>query len=131
MPYIAKQRVHNPYGKWGLNYQIDDNNSLGLFYSTYKNTSPYNKILSDYEVKEDGKTMGCVNYDDDESQSVYGPLHEADLYYDGKVGKMNINFNATAFWEKTKTIQDAMEMSDELGSRQVNSLNISLFRMVR
>lgn len=33
---------------------------------------------SDYEVKEDGKHVGKVKYDDDESRTILGPVHEAD-----------------------------------------------------
>lgn len=41
MPYSGTLRSHNPYGKWGMNYQIDDNNSFGVFYSVYNNTYEY------------------------------------------------------------------------------------------
>ncbi len=33
---------------------------------------------SDYEVKEDGKHVGKVKYDDDESRTILGPVHEVD-----------------------------------------------------
>lgn len=82
MPYSGTLRSHNPYGKWGMNYQIDDNNSFGVFYSVYNNTYEYFNLQSDYEVKEDGKHVGKVKYDDDESSTIQGPVHEADAYYE-------------------------------------------------
>ena len=33
---------------------------------------------SDCEVKEDGKHVGKVKYDDDESRTILGPVHEVD-----------------------------------------------------
>ena len=33
---------------------------------------------SDYEVKEDGKHVDKVKYDDDESRTILGPVHETD-----------------------------------------------------
>ena len=130
MPYSGTLRSHNPYGKWGMNYQIDDNNSLGVFYSVYNNTYEYFNLQSDYEVKEDGKHAGKVKYDDDESSTIQGPIHEADAYYEGKLGKMSVNLNATALWSSDKTFQDAVEMSEELGSRDVNSITKNKRRML-
>lgn len=92
-----------------MNYQIDDNNSFGVFYSVYNNTYEYFNLQSDYEVKEDGKHAGKVKYDDDESSTIQGPVHEADAYYEGKLGKMSVNLNATALWSSDKTYQDAVE----------------------
>ena len=130
MPYSGTLRSHNPYGKWGMNYQIDDNNSLGIFYSVYNNTYEYFNLQSDYEVKEDGKHVGKVKYDDDESSTIQGPVHEADAYYEGKLGKMSVNLNATALWSSDKTYQDAVEMSEDLGSRDVNSITRNKRRML-
>ena len=130
MPYSGTLRSHNPYGKWGMNYQIDDNNSFGVFYSVYNNTYEYFNLQSDYEVKEDGKHAGKVKYDDDESSTIQGPVHEADAYYEGKLGKMSVNLNATALWSSDKTYQDAVEMSEELGSRDVNSITRNKRRML-
>jgi len=130
MPYSGTLRSHNPYGKWGMNYQIDDDNSLGIFYSVYNNTYEYFNLQSDYEVKEDGKHAGKVKYDDDESSTIQGPVHEADAYYEGKLGKMSVNLNATALWSSDKTFQDAVEMSEELGSRDVNSITRNKRRML-
>lgn len=130
MPYSGTLRSHNPYGKWGMNYQIDDNNSFGVFYSVYNNTYEYFNLQSDYEVKEDGKHVGKVKYDDDESSTIQGPVHEADAYYEGKLGKMSVNLNATALWSSDKTYQDAVEMSEELGSRDVNSITRNKRRML-
>ena len=130
MPYSGTLRSHNPYGKWGMNYQIDDNNSFGVFYSVYNNTYEYFNLQSDYEVKEDGKHTGKVKYDDDESSTIQGPVHEADAYYEGKLGKMSVNLNATALWSSDKTFQDAVEMSEELGSRDVNSITRNKRRML-
>lgn len=114
----------------GMNYQIDDNNSFGVFYSVYNNTYEYFNLQSDYEVKEDGKHASKVKYDDDESSTIQGPVHEADAYYEGKLGKMSVNLNATALWSSDKTYQDAVEMSEELGSRDVNSITRNKRRML-
>lgn len=43
---------------------------------------------------------------------------------------MSVNLNATALWSSDKTYQDAVEMSEELGSRDVNSITRNKRRML-
>ena len=89
-----KNKVHNPFleGRFGFNYQLDDNNSFGGF---YQNTYDYVKTWSDYD---DDLLANGFMYDHLQNSSVNraegAPKHQVNLYYTGKIGKLAIDFNA-------------------------------------
>ena len=89
-----KNHVRNPFleGRFGFNYQINDNHSFGGF---YQNTYDYVKTRSEYD---DDLLADGVAYDHLQNSSVRrdknSPIHQANLYYTGKVGQLSIDFNA-------------------------------------
>ena len=60
-----------------------------------------------------------MNYFNDESLQT--PIHQADFYYDGKIGKWSIDLNASTLWRTKDQIQKATETSSELGDQIVCS----------
>ena len=80
-----KNKVHNPFleGRFGFNYQLNDNNSFGGF---YQNTYDYVKTWSDYD--DDLLANGSI-YDHLQNSSVNraegAPKHQVNLYYTGKI----------------------------------------------
>jgi hypothetical protein len=122
--YIAKDRVDMTQatsmrsrrniltGKWGFNYQLNDNNSLGVTYSVSK-MLPSSKGFGhqNYTVYTNGTYTGAVKYYDDESASSDGPNHELNAYYSGIIGRLHLDFNGTLYWKKSVTIQNATEQS--------------------
>ena len=109
-------------GNWGFNYQLDDNNSMGVTYSVSK-TLPSSKGFGrqNYTVYTNGTYTGAVKYYDDESASSDGPNHEVNAYYSGIIGRLHLDFNGTLYWKKSVTIQNATEQSDEFDSRTINA----------
>lgn len=132
--YIAKDRVDMTQatsmrsrrniltGKWGFNYQLNDNNSLGVTYSVSK-MLPSSKGFGhqNYTVYTNGTYTGAVKYYDNESASSEGPNHEVNAYYSGIIGRLHLDFNGTLYWKKSVTIQNATEQSDEFDNRSINA----------
>ena len=116
-----KNNVRNPFleGRFGFNYQINDNHSFGGF---YQNTYDYVKTRSEYEddLLADGNP-----YDHLQNSSVKrnknAPNHQVNLYYTGKVGQLSIVFNADYTSRKQHSTNQQQELSNEYEDRDVNT----------
>ncbi len=120
-----KYHVLNPFleGRFGFNYQINDNHSFGGF---YQNTYDYVKTRSKYDddLQADG-----VSYDHLQNSSVRRdkntPIHQANLYYTGKVGQLTIDFNADYTFRRQQSRNQQQELSAEYEDRDVNTENLT------
>ena len=116
-----KDKVYNPFleGRFGFNYQLNDNNSFGGF---YQNTYDYVKTWSDYD--DDLQANGSM-YDRLQNSSVNraerAPKHQANLYYTGKIGQLNVDFNADYTYRDQRNRNQQQELSDEYDDRDVNT----------
>ena len=125
-----KNKVHNPFleGRFGFNYQLDDNNSFGGF---YQNTYDYVKTSSDYD--DDLQANGSM-YDRLQNSSVNRakgtPKHQANLYYTGKIGQLSIDFNADYTYRDQRNRNQQQEMSDEYDDRDVNTYALTRSRLM-
>ena len=116
-----KNNARNPFleGRFGLNYQVNDNHSFGGF---YQNTYDYVKTRSEYDddLQADG-----VPYDHLQNSSVRrdknAPIHQVNLYYTGKVGQFSIDFNADYTSRKQQSVNQQQELSAEYDDRDVNT----------
>ena len=116
-----KNNVRNSFleGRFGFNYQINDNHSFGGF---YQNTYDYVKTRSEYDddLQADGKP-----YDHLQNSSVRRdkntPSHQVNLYYTGKVGQLSIDFNADYTSRKQQSVNQQRELSNEYEDRDVNT----------
>ncbi len=125
-----KNKVHNPFleGRFGFNYQLDDNNSFGGF---YQNTYDYVKTWSDYD--DDLLADGSM-YDHLQNSSVNraegAPKHQVNLYYTGKIGKLAIDFNADYTYRNQRNRNQQQELSDEYDDRDVNTYALTRSRLM-
>ena len=125
-----KNKVHNPFldGRFGFNYQLDDNNSLGGF---YQNTYDYVKTSSDYD--DDLQANGSM-YDHLQNNSINraegSPKHQANLYYTGKIGQLSIDFNADYTYRNQHNRNQQQEMSNEYDDRDVNTYALTRSRLM-
>ena len=116
-----KNHVRNPFleGRFGFNYQINDNHSFGGF---YQNTYDYVKTHSEYD---DDLLADGVAYDHLQNSSVRrdknSPIHQANLYYTGKVGQLSIDFNADYTSRRQQSRNQQQELSTEYEDRDVNT----------
>ena len=115
----------NPFleGRFGFNYQINDNHSLGGF---YQNTYDYVKSFGEYD---DDLLADGVPYDRLHNSSVKRnkntPYHQVNLYYTGKVRQLTIDFNANYSSQKHRSINQLQELSTEYEDRDVNTENLT------
>ena len=125
-----KDKVYNPFleGRFGFNYQLDDNNSFGGF---YQNTYDYVKTWSDYD--DDLQANGSM-YDHLQNSSVNraegAPKHQVNLYYTGKIGKLAIDFNADYTYRNQCNRNQQQELSDEYDDRDVNTYALTRSRLM-
>ena len=108
--------------KGGLSYDFNADHSLGLSFSSQKIL--YNKFKSDMtqHYLKNGAFYGDVllktNIDELDK-----PVWELNTYYVGKVGKLDIDLNATMLQRKTESHLNQQEYSQELGDRTITTLN--------
>ena len=116
-----KNNVRNPFleGRFGFNYQINDNHSFGGF---YQNTYDYVKTRSEYD---DDLLADGVPYDHLQNSNVRRdkntPNHQVNLYYTGKVRQLSIDFNADYTSRKQQSCNQQQELSTEYEDRDVNT----------
>ena len=124
-----KNDVRNPFleGRFGFNYQINDNHSFGGF---YQNTYDYVKTRSEYD---DDLLADGMSYDRLQNSSVKrdknAPTHQINLYYTGKVGQLSIDFNADYTSRKQRNLNQQQEFSTEYEDRDVNTESLTRSKM--
>ncbi|MBO7578563.1 MAG: TonB-dependent receptor [Prevotella sp.] len=120
-----KNNVRNPFleGRFGFNYQINDNHSFGGF---YQNTYDYVKTRSEHD---DDLLADGVAYDHLQNSSVRRdkntPIHQVNLYYTGKVGQLTIDFNADYTSRRQQSCNQQQELSTEYEDRDVNTESLT------
>ena len=125
-----EEHVRNPFleGRFGFNYQLNDNNSFGGF---YQNTYDYVKTWSDYD--DDLQANGTM-YDHLQNNSISRaegvPKHQGNLYYTGKIGQLSIDFNADYTYRNQRNRNRQQELSDEYDDRDVNTYALTRSRLM-
>ena len=125
-----KDKVYNPFleGRFGFNYQLNENNSFGGF---YQNTYDYVKTWSD---NDDDLQANGMMYDRLQNSSVSrakgAPKHQVNLYYTGKIGKLAIDFNADYTYRDQRNRNQQQELSDEYDDRDVNTYALTRSRLI-
>ena len=120
-----KDIVRNPYfeGRVGFNYQFNDNNSFGGF---YQNAYDYVKTLSEYD---DDILFDRYDYGHLKNNGVRRaegvPNHQVNLYYTGKVGHFNIDFNGDYTFRKQRSRNQQQELSTKDFDRDVNTESLT------
>lgn len=107
----------------GLNYQIDDNHSVGARY-TYQGkprTEMKSDILSD--IRRDGE-----HYDhlDTDTRYIEEPSnsHRVNAYYNGTIKALEIDFNVDYFTGNDNQYTHIVEVSQNYENREVSSRNL-------
>ncbi len=111
--------------KIGFSYDINSNHSFGAYYSLYKSLHGrgYSKN-NPMNIYRNGEFEGTV-YNSLRIQAGTGPTHEANAYYTGKAGKLDINANATYLWRKSSRNDLSEERSETYEDRDVHTKNIN------
>ena len=109
-------------GDMGGNYMLDDRNSIGLKYTV---TNPF-KMERDMQSHNLSTVDGV--YDDELESSSIGDYdmdweHQLNAYYNGRIGKVEIDFNADYFQNGSNQEQLTEEVSATTEDRSVHALS--------
>ena len=106
----------------GADYQLNDSNSVGIQYTlNFLHESPLPFKLSS-DVTADGAFYDHINTFAMRKET-YRPPHFLNIYYVGKIGKMDIDFNADYVYNKKRDHTTYKEESSNKTSRTVTSDN--------
>ena len=120
-------RTNEFFGKTGFSYMFNDSHSIGAYYSngfTKQKTehTGTSRILAD-DLLYDNLTM----QGHDKNNSL--PKHHANLYYNGELGKLGIDFNTDYMWRKSRAEKWNNETSENQQNSRVNSLGVNRSRL--
>ncbi|MDE6287527.1 MAG: TonB-dependent receptor, partial [Muribaculaceae bacterium] len=123
-----KERYNDMNGKVGFSWLINENHSIGAYYRTGLNRHSVTGVLPT-EVWQDGYLIENISSDMD-SKSNAGPLHSVNLYYNGTIGKWEIDFNADYF--RFRHCQDSYhnEAAEQGDDRTVTITSTNRYRMI-
>lgn len=114
--------------KTGFAIDLNPNNSFGASYTVQATQLMHGFMDSRQAVTRNGAIEGTVDQHMRLGQWI-GPSHQADAYYQGKVGKLGIDVNGTYAWVKSTESNVGMERSQELGDREVHNYNVQRSHM--
>ncbi|MDE6551974.1 MAG: TonB-dependent receptor [Muribaculaceae bacterium] len=123
----GSMRSSDFYGKIGLSYLFNDNHSIGAYYynrmtEMKSHHTGFTTMLSDGELFD-------KFYLNRHAVNKTLPSHYANLYYNGHVGKLGIDFNADYLWSKYQNPVTSEELSETQESSYITSIGVSHSRM--
>lgn len=123
----GRQSYNDMTGKIGFSYLINDRHSVGAYYQNSWNRHRLIGAIPS-EVWQNGILLDRYNSDVN-NKSTALPRHCANLYYNGTVGKFNIDFNADYIWYKNRELSLSDELSEMGEDRTVGTVSINRNRM--
>lgn len=124
---IWNQTYNDMTGKIGFSFMFNDKHSIGAYYqNSWDRHNTSGSIPS--EVWQNVTLLDRYNSDvNNRSTSV--PCHDVNLYYNGTVGKFNIDFNADYLWNKNMEMSMSDEVSETGEDRNVSTESTNRNRM--
>ncbi len=124
---IGKQSYNDMTGKIGFSYMFNDRHSIGAYYqNSWNRHHTLGTIPS--EVWQNGTLIDRYNSDVN-NKSTALPRHNANLYYNGRISKFSIDFNADYLWYKNREISLSDELSETGDDRNVSTESTNHNRM--
>ncbi len=124
---VGKESYNDMTGKLGFSYMINDRHSIGAYYQNSWNRHHTDGAIPS-EIWQEGALLDRYN-SDVRNQSTAIPRHYANLYYNGIIGKLNIDFNADYLWYKSRELSFNNELSEMGDDREVNTTSTNRNRM--
>lgn len=116
-----KRRFGNYRGEVGLNYQINDDHSVGARYTCDASPSSHSQMGIVSDIMRSGQLYDQMDnnvYNHREPET----SHRLNAYYNGKVGELEIDFNADYFSNGQEVTGLTVEESKNYEDREVNSM---------
>lgn len=98
---VNTKHYNGVLGKFGFSWIIGNKHSIGAFYQN-EFAKNENKSVLESDVFENGTFYDSWNTDAN-NLSKNTPRHAANIYYNGQINKLNIDFNADYIWNKGVT----------------------------
>lgn len=115
------------FGKAGFSYMFNDRHSIGAYYANgLTNTKMHHTHLTDLSVNGDFFD-GATSTRSADIKTF--PKHGANLYYNGKVGDLGIDFNTDYMWRKSRSNVTVDEVSVNQGNSLITTLSSNRSRM--
>ena len=124
---IGKESYNDMTGKLGFTYMINERHNIGAFYQNSWNRHHTDGTIPS-EIWQDGALLDRYN-SDVHIQSKAVPRHYANLYYNGIIGNLNIDFNADYLWYKSREVTFNNELSEMGDDRDVKTISTNRNRM--
>ncbi len=124
---IGKQSYNDMTGKVGFSFMFNDKHSIGAYYQNSWNRHHTTGTIPS-EVWLNGTLLDRYNSDVD-NKSTALPRHYANLYYNGRIGKLSIDFNADYLWYKNRELSLSDELSVTGDDRNVSTESTNHNRM--
>lgn len=115
--YNISNRPINEY--LAADYAINDSNSIGASYRYYGTLRHRDSHDDTYDVLTNDLMQGTITNTGNSSNNVR--LHNAELYYAGKIGRVSLDLNTTYYTISTNRRDFSHETSQELGNQDINS----------
>lgn len=123
-----KEKYNDMNGKIGFSWLINDSHSVGAYYR-----SGWNRHSMTGETPTEVWHLGALTQridTDMDNRSTTLPAHSANIYYNGQVGKLGIDFNADYLWTKQRQESYNYETGEADESRTVTNLSTNRNRML-
>ncbi|MBD5246451.1 MAG: TonB-dependent receptor [Barnesiella sp.] len=119
--------VTDAFGKAGFSYLFNENHSIGAYYSNGLRLDKAHHVhntemLSDGEFYDRSESIRSAN-------NKTMPRHSANLYYNGKIKDLEIDFNTDYLWNKSRFPVTVDEVSENEENSLITSLGVSRSRM--
>lgn len=124
---IGRQSYNDMTGKIGFSFMFNDKHSIGAYYQNSWNRHHTTGTIPS-EVWLNGALLDRYNSDLNNRFTAL-PCHNVNLYYNGAVGKFNIDFNADFLWNKNRELSLSDELSEMGDDRNVSTASTNRNRM--
>lgn len=126
--YRTEGKSDNFFGEAGVNFQFDEHHSAGGRFSVFATTSDVYDNTNQSTVTRNEHpydTWLTQNHTTTDSD----PSYSANVYYNGKAGNLDIDFNADWYSSRSSLLVTSDEQSEVMADRLLHSVNDICNRM--
>lgn len=124
---IGRESYNDMTGKLGFSWLINEHHNVGAYYQNSWNRHTTNGSIPS-EVWQNGSLIDRYS-SDVRNKSTALPRHYANVYYNGSIGKLGIDFNADYLWYKSRETTFNAETAENDIDRDVSTLTTNHNRM--
>lgn len=124
---VGKELYNDMTGKIGFSWMINDRHSVGAYYQNSWNRHTIDGSIPS-EVWQNDRLLDRYATSAHQKSTAL-PRHCANMYYNGSMGKLDVDFNADLLWYKNREAALNEEVSEVGAERIVNTFSANRSRM--